>query len=174
VNGLFVDVYKQFNQLVDRGANIGFMDCYRADQLIGNYSPLMHFDHFLENAKFEPWLCNVFAGIKYTHFYFAIWYMMLQWKGFGLRGVLAPRHLYHFFRLLGLAGYVAIAELLYQRKIKGIPTNSQVAKMHQDFISYRHQPNLLPWLDDVANSPEQNQKSSHQQQLKVQKLSVYG
>ncbi|RCJ30592.1 tryptophan halogenase [Nostoc minutum NIES-26] len=179
VTGLFVDVYKQFNQLVDRGANIGFMDCYRADQLLGDYNTLMHFDHFLENAKFEPWRCNVFASLKYTHFYFAIWYMKLQWKGFGLPGLLAPRHLYHFFRLLILAGYISISELVYKYKIKGVPTNSQVAKMRQDFTSYRYQSELQPWDEGVVNFPVQNQKSTHQQLndqdvARVQKLSVSG
>ena len=30
MKGLFVDVYDQFNQIVDRGGNIGLMDAYRA------------------------------------------------------------------------------------------------------------------------------------------------
>ncbi|MDF5731416.1 MAG: hypothetical protein PUP92_26280 [Rhizonema sp. PD38] len=176
VNGLFVDVYKQFNQLADRGANIGFMDCYRADQLLGDYNPLMHFDHFLENAKFEPWMCNIFAGLKYTHFYFAIWYLKLQWKGFGFPGLLAPRHLYHFFRLLALSGYTAIGDLFYRHKIKGVPTNSQVAKMRQDFTSYRHRSELQPWTEGVTNLPAQSahQQLNDQELSRVKELSVLG
>ncbi len=146
VNGLFMEVYDQFNQLVKRGANIGLMDCYRGDQLMGHYNTIMHFDTFWENAKYEPLRCNVFAGLKYTHFYVAIWYAKFQWKGFGLRGLLTPRHLYHFFRLLYLAGYSAIGELIYKYQTRNLPSNTEVDKMYQEFEKYRHKTELKSWI----------------------------
>ncbi len=181
VDGFFPEVYKQFNQLVDRGANIGLMDCYRADQLIWGYHTLKHFDDFLENAKFEPLRCNVLGSMKFTHFYIAIWYAMFQWKGFGLRGLLAPRHLYHFFRLLGLAGYAAVGELIYKSKTRGLSANSQIEKMRQEFKSYQSRAELQPWSEDVADLDRMVQKqkfvrqqSSGQGAPRVQELSVLG
>ncbi|GAX44302.1 hypothetical protein NIES4075_53200 [Tolypothrix sp. NIES-4075] len=153
VDGIFADLCKQFNQLVDRGANIGLMDCYRADQLIGGYYTLKHFDDFLENSKFEPKRCNVFAGMKHGYFYIALWYVMFQWKGFGLAGVLAPQHLYYFFRMLTLSVLAAVGELIYWYKTRGVPANSQVKNMHQEFKSYQYQAKLQPWIENVTELP---------------------
>ncbi len=140
MKGLFVDVYEQFNQLVESGKNIGLMDAYRADQLIGDYSPLNHFDHFLENAKFEPLRCNVFAGMKHAYLFIAIWYLKFQWKGFGVRGLLNPRHMYHFFRLLVLSGQSVIGEKIYLSKTKHLPKNTDMQEMRMEFAQYQYQP----------------------------------
>ncbi|NEQ80926.1 MAG: tryptophan halogenase, partial [Moorea sp. SIO2I5] len=145
VDGLFEDLYKQFNQLVEQDKNIGLMDCHRGDQLLGDYHTLKHFDDFLENTKFEPLRCNVFAGLKSTCFYAAIWYAMFQWKGFGLAGCLKPRHLYHFFRLLALSGQGAIAELIYKFRTRKLSDNTEVEQMREEFKSYQYQPKLQPW-----------------------------
>ena len=143
MKGLFVDVYDQFNQIVDRGGNIGLMDAYRADQLIGDYSPLNHFDHFLENAKLEPLRCNVFAGMKHAYFFIAIWYLKFQWMGFGIKGVLNPRHIYHFFRLLSLSVQAIIGEKIYQSKTTHLPKNTDMAEMRQEFTNYHYKPTWL-------------------------------
>ncbi len=138
------EVYEQFNKLVDRGANIGLIDIYRADQLFGNYIPIRPQGDYLENAKFEPKHCNVFASLKQTYFYTAIWYILLQWKGFGLLSVLAPHHLYNFFSLLKGASDAAAMERDYLQETKHMPTNSEVAKMRQEFKNYRYQAELQP------------------------------
>ena len=153
-NRFFKDVYEQFNQLVDRGANIGLMDPYRADQLLGDYFTSKSFDHFLENTKFEPRRCNVFASLKYTTLYTAVWYAKFQWKAFGLFGLLAPSHLYHFFSLLGGAVQTAVGEQIYRYKTRGLPANTQVAKMRQEFTNYHYQAQLQPWGDKL---PARNQ-----------------
>ena len=145
------DIYEQLNQLVDRGANIGLMDVYRADQFIGHYYTMKHLGHYLENAKLEPRRCNIFASVKYTHLYVAIWYAMLQWKGFGLLSLLAPKHLYHLFRLLHTSAYAALGELVYLVKTRNLPANTQVAKVRQEFTSYRYQTKLQPWTEAIAS-----------------------
>lgn len=148
--GLLDDLYSQLGQLATRKANIGLMDCFRADQLLWGYHTLKHFDNFLENAKYEPKMCNVFASMKHTFFYVAIWYAKLQWKAGGLSGVLAPQTLYHIFQLLTSASSTALGELVYWFRIKNLPTNSQVAKMRQEFQSYQYRPVLQPWIKDLA------------------------
>jgi hypothetical protein len=141
----FADVYKQFNQLVDRGVNIGLMDQYRADQMPGHYYTGKYFDEFLTNAKLEPKCCNVYAGFKAAAFYTAMWFVMFQWKGFGLAGLLAPRNLYHIFRLFILAGKATLADTAYRFRTKGLPTNSHIAKTRQEFKSYKYRPELQNW-----------------------------
>lgn len=138
VDGLFADLCQQFDRLVERNANIGLMDAYRADQLLGNYSPLKHFDNFLENTKFEPRRCNVFVSMKFTYFYIAMWYVLFQWKAFGVFGLLKPQNLYNILRLLALSSKAAIGELIYKFKTKGLSPNSQIEKMRQEFLSYRY------------------------------------
>ncbi|ARV60129.1 tryptophan halogenase [Nostocales cyanobacterium HT-58-2] len=139
VQRVISDVYEELNKLVDKGVNIGLMDIYRADQLFGDYTPVKPQDDYLENAKFEPKHCNVFASLKQTYFYTAILYILLQWKGFGFLGVLAPRHLYNFFSLLKGALETAARERVYLQQTKHIPTNTEVAKMRQEFKNYRYQ-----------------------------------
>jgi len=146
VDGLFADISDQFNQLVERDANIGLMDCYRADQLIHGYHPLKHFDPFLENTKLEPKHCNVFIGLRYTCFYVAIWYLKFQWQGFGWQGVLRPQSLYHFFRLLGLTVQAIIGEMVYKRKTRGLVDNAEVEEMRAAFKQYQYRPGLQPWI----------------------------
>ncbi len=143
------DVYEQFNKLVDRGANIGLMDAYRADQLLGHYSPIKHFGNYLENAKLEPKRHNIFASLTYAYFYLAIWYIVFQWKGFGLTGVLARQNLYNVFSLLSSSANFGLSALSYWFKTRGVPTNSQVAKMRQEFNSYQYRPELQPWIEDT-------------------------
>ncbi|BAZ23672.1 hypothetical protein NIES4073_45610 [Kalymmatonema gypsitolerans NIES-4073] len=138
------EVYEQCNKLVDRGANIGLIDMYRADQLFRDYTPVKAQGDYLENTKFEPKHCNVFASLKQTYFYTAIWYILFQWKGFGLLGVLAPRHLYNFFSLLKGASDAAFSEKAYLQETKHMPTNTEVAKMRQEFKNYRYRAELQP------------------------------
>ena len=38
IDQLFPSIYGQFNTLIRQGKNLGILDCYRADQLLGNYS----------------------------------------------------------------------------------------------------------------------------------------
>jgi hypothetical protein len=153
VDGIFADLCKEFHQLVEEGANIGLMDAYRADQLWGNYGTLKHFDDFLENTKFEPRRCNVFASMKAVYFYIAIWYALFQWKAFGLAGWLTPRHWYYFGRMLSLSVQATIAEVIYKWKTRGIPDNTQMEKMREEFKSYHYQPQdkySFP-VEEVAN-----------------------
>ncbi|GAB1544097.1 hypothetical protein NUACC21_67730 [Scytonema sp. NUACC21] len=147
MEGFWMDLFQQCNQLVKRGANIGLMDCYRADQLPFGYFTPKYFDNFLENTKFEPLRCNVFTGMKYNFFYAAIWYALFQLKGFGIAGLLNPSRLRYFFRFLTLSVQGAIAEFIYQRNIrKGLPDNTQVENMRQEFKGYQYLPQLQTWM----------------------------
>jgi flavin-dependent dehydrogenase len=146
IDQLMVDLCQQFTKLAQNRANIGLMDFYRTEQLIWNYYPGKHYDDFIENTKFKPRLCNVFAGLKWTPFYVCIWYIMFQYKGFGLRSLFKIRHFRHLFNLLGLSTQAAIGELIYKSKIRGLPKSSEVAQMRQEFQTYRYCPQLQPWI----------------------------
>jgi flavin-dependent dehydrogenase len=149
LNSLFADIDEQFNQLVDRqDANLGLMDCYRGDQLIWGYYTSKHFDRFLENTKLEPRRCNVFLSMKMTYFYVAIWYALLQWKGFGLAGVFNLKHIYQFGSLLGLSIKAAMEERIYQSETKDLADNSQIAEIVEEFKNYSYIPEIQPNLDN--------------------------
>jgi len=148
-------LYQQFNEVIKQGKNLGFMDCYRGDQLWGDYHTLQHFDNFVENTKLEPKRSNVFASMKWTNFYTAIWYAKFLWKGFGWRGFLNGKNLYylveHFVHML----QAIIGEMFYKHFTKGIPDNSQIEQMRQEFTHYRYRPQLNSWLkEEVKRSPE--------------------
>lgn len=172
-NVILADVHQQLNKIVEKNKNLGLLDCYRADQLIGDYYPAKRFDNFLENTKYEPKRLNIFASIKSTYFYVAIWYAMFQWKGFGLTGILAPKSLYQFFRLLGLSAYTAIGELIFRFQNRGLPANSQIEKTRQEFQHYQYQPQLQPWSQKVKSKQIFVAQPSISQDIpKVKKLSV--
>jgi hypothetical protein len=157
---IITETHEQFEELANRGANIGLLDCYRADQFIWGYHTVKHYDNFLENAKYETARCNVFVSLRKTFFYIAMWYAMFQWKGFGLRGLLNLRNLRNFFQLLTWSTQAITWELVYKYLTRGLSSNSQVEKMRQEFKSYQYQPELEPWS---AGLPIQDHKASWKQ-----------
>lgn len=142
---ILLGIYDQLSELVNLNSNIGLMNGYQANQLLGSYSPLDKFDGFLEDARFEPLRNNVFKSVKLTYFYMAIWYAQLLCKGFGILSLLNPKNLYRLGQLLFWSGRMAVVEAIYKYKTKGLPSNSQIFQMHQEFKSYQYRPELQPW-----------------------------
>jgi flavin-dependent dehydrogenase len=159
-SSFWVDTFKQLSYLAERKTNIGFMDQLRADQLIRGYHPDKFFDNFLENAKLEPGKLNVFAGLRAYCFYIVIWFIMLQWKGFGLIGLLRPRNIFQIVRLLLTGVVMLIAELMHKLQLLGQPTNSTVADTRQEFKSYRYQSRLQNWVDTSEITVARNNYSA--------------
>lgn len=154
VNGFNRHVYDLFNKLVEQNTNIGLMDCYRADQLPWGYHTFMHFDDFLENAKYEPKQCNIFASMKNTYFFQAVWFVTFLRKAFGLHSLLSLRNLYYLLHLLMLSGKSALHNLTYQSHTKNKPKNTQVEQMRQEFAqNYEYQPQLQPWIEEASKKP---------------------
>ncbi len=150
VEGLWIHLNQQFNQLVKSGKNLGLMDCYRADQLLGNYTTFKYFDDFLENTKFEPLHCNIFAGLKFNYFYVAIWYILFFRKGFGGLSLLQPKTLYHLLRLLVLSVKASLYEMVYQFKTRNVSDNSTIDEIRQAFKQYKYQPKLQHWMTETT------------------------
>ncbi|MFP4120304.1 tryptophan 7-halogenase [Coleofasciculus sp.] len=146
---IIIDIYDQLSQLVDSDSNIGLMNCYQTHQLLGDYIPLKEFDGFLDEVRFEPYRNNIFGSIKSTYFYLAIWYAKFRWKGFGFFGLISPKHIYRVCQLLVLSGRLALVEAIYKYKTKGLPSNSKIAQMQQEFKSYQYKPELQPWGENT-------------------------
>lgn len=146
-NSIFTEFYQLFDQLVERDVNLGLIDYTRTDQFPWKYSPAkgLNADSFLENTKFEPLHCNVFAGMKTTFFFLVLFYLKLRFKGFGLLGVLSPRCIIRTIQLLGLSLYVAMGDWIYRFKMRKTPDNSSIRQMRQEFQSYAYQPKLQTW-----------------------------
>ncbi|WP_107669442.1 NAD(P)/FAD-dependent oxidoreductase [Cyanothece sp. BG0011] len=144
-------LYEQFNQVIEQGKNIGFMDCYRGDQLWGHYHTLQHFDDFVENTKLEPQKCNVFASMKASNFYRGIWYGKFLWKAFGWRGFLNRKNLAylmeHFVNMLQFM----IADMVYRYLTKDMVDNTAVETMREEFVNYHHQPQLNSWIKETSS-----------------------
>lgn len=145
---LLNDVHEQFDKLAEQEVNIGLMDCYRADQLVWDYHTPKRFDHTLEDARYEPGKSNIYVSMKNTFFYMAIWYFKLQWKVGGLFSVLKPMHIYHCFKLLLSAAYIAIGEQLYKARNKNISGNTEVERMREEFKDYSYKSELRQWNKD--------------------------
>ena len=144
-NSLFNDFYNQLDRVMEKGKNIGLMDYDRGDQLLWGHSASKLFDNFLANAKYEPLRCNVFAGIKSTYFYMALFYLKLRFKAFGILGVLTPATIWRVSQICWLSLNSAIGERIYLHKTRKLPNNSAVKKTRSDFQQYQHQAYLQPW-----------------------------
>jgi hypothetical protein len=156
VRKLMVHVYEQFNQLIEQNANIGMMYVHRGQQLPFGYYITREFDSYLQDTKYEPQRCNVFAYMKNIYFFVALWYLKFLWKGFGIPGLLSPRNLYHIFNLLKASGESALDELIFKFKTRGLPASSIMAKVTEDFKSYQYKPKLQPWAEKVAEQSLQS------------------
>jgi len=156
VRKLMVHVYEQFNQLIEQNANIGMMYVHRGQQLPFGYYITREFDSYLQDTKYEPQRCNVFAYMKNIYFFVALWYLKFLWKGFGIPGLLSPRNLYHVFNLLKASGESALDELIFKFKTRGLPASSIMAKVTEDFKSYQYKPKLQPWAEKVAEQSLQS------------------
>ncbi|GAB1544326.1 hypothetical protein NUACC21_70020 [Scytonema sp. NUACC21] len=150
ITSLMTDVYEQFDRLIEKDANIGLMYTHRADQLPFNYYVTRDYDTYLQDTKYEPQRCNVFAYIKNTYFFVALWYLKFLWKGFGITALLSPRNLYHVFKLLKASAESALDELIFKLKTKNLPASNVIAKARQEFESYQYKPNLQPWTQKVT------------------------
>ncbi|MEL6321698.1 MAG: tryptophan 7-halogenase, partial [Cyanobacteria bacterium J06626_14] len=146
-NPLFGHVYEQFNKLIAQNKNIGMMDYVRADQMFWGYVPTKHFDHFMENTKFEPKRCNVYAGMRGTFFFAAFVYAKLRLKGFGLPGLLAPQSIGRILQILWWSIYAAIGERLYLFQTRSVPVSSVIEHMKEEFTAYQFKPELQDWTE---------------------------
>ncbi|YAF97319.1 MAG: tryptophan halogenase [Nodularia sp. CChRGM 3473] len=148
--GNFINhVHDQLSLLGEQGKNIGFLDPYRADQLLNHHSPVSHADTYLENARYEPRRCNIFRNSRQTCLNVAVWYAMFLWKGFGIAGFLSPRSLQYLFLLIGLVGYGAFYEIFYLYQTRKLPANSQVAQRNRDVQDYQYRAKLQPWIAEA-------------------------
>lgn len=141
---LWFDVYDQFNELIEKRANLGFLDCYRADQLIFGYTTAKHFDDFTQNAKYEPFKVNVFGSLKNACFYAIAWLIKFKWKGFGLRGLLSPKTIRQIGWVSSVMCLAALGELVFKIKTKGMPDNSDIEIMREEFKRYQYIPEIQP------------------------------
>lgn len=140
------ELYEELGELIARGKNIGFMDCYRADQLVFDYNTPKHFDKFIENAIWTPGMLNIYREVSRTYFYVAAWYAKFVLAGFGPRGfVEKPRRAMHLARFLKQAAKAAVLEKAHDLKHRGETRNPSVGRLRQEFHGYAYVPKLQPW-----------------------------
>lgn len=149
---LWFGIYDQFNQLIEKRANLGFLDCYRADQLIFGYTTAKHFDDFTQNAKYEPQRVNVFGSLRNACFYAIAWIIKFQWKGFGLKGLLSLKTLRQISWVSSILVYAGLGEMIFKVKTRALPDNSSIEEMREEFKHYQYVQELQPSLFEELNS----------------------
>ncbi|MEA5563993.1 tryptophan halogenase [Anabaena sp. UHCC 0399] len=167
ITSLMTDVYEQFDQLIERQTNLGLMYTHRADQLPFHYYVTRDYDTYLQDTKYEPKKCNVYAYMKNTYFFVALWYVKFLWKGFGISGLLSLRNLHHIFKLFIASGESALDELMFKFQNRNLPVSNDIAKARQEFESYEYRPELQPWTQKIA---EQSLHSNDENSAQVPEL----
>ncbi|MEO0373276.1 MAG: tryptophan halogenase [Cyanobacteria bacterium P01_A01_bin.17] len=161
ITALMTDVYEKFDRLIEQKTNIGFMYTHRADQLPFHYYVTKDFDTYLQDTKYEPKRCNLFAYMKHTYFFVALWYVKFLWMGFGVTSLFSPKNLFHIFNLLKAAAESAFDDLIYQFKTRGVPASSVIDQARQDFKQYQYIPELQPWTEPVLEpTPQPEEQTS--------------
>ncbi len=139
------EAYELFDQLLEKKPNLGFMYTHRLDELPFGYSITKDVSKYIGLSKYEPKHCNIYAEMRNTYFFVALWYLKLLWKGFGLPGLLAPKNVKRVFTLFKVAAQSYVDELVYEYKTRNIPTNTAVAKQREEFKTYQPRIELQPW-----------------------------
>ena len=137
-------LYGDLNQLVDRGANIGFMDCHRADQLGRGYTTWRAFDDYLENSKYEPQGVNIYRAAAKTYRRILVYYARLRLRGFGWTAA-SPRAIMRSASLFGLSLGMSALGTLHALRHRRVPKNRQLDRMRREFRAYRYTSSLAPW-----------------------------
>lgn len=157
IGPLLSDVYGKINRLIDRESNLGLMYVHRGGQLPFGYYMTREFDTYLQNTKYEPQKCNIYAYMKNTFFFAALWYLKFLWKGFGLKGLLAPGNLRHVFKLLKASSQCAVDDFVFRFKNRAVPANSVISQVAEEFKSYQYQPKLQGWAEADEQRLQRNQ-----------------
>ncbi|PMB00795.1 tryptophan halogenase [Fischerella thermalis CCMEE 5273] len=139
------EAYKLFDKLLEKKQNLGFMYTHRTDELPFGYSITKDVSKYIGLSKYEPKHCNIYAEMRNTYFFVALWYLKLLWKGFGLSGLLAPKNVKRVLTLLKISAQSYVDELIFDYQTRNIPTNSAVAKQREEFKNYQPRTELQPW-----------------------------
>ncbi len=139
------EAYKLFDKLLEKKQNLGFMYTHRMDELPFGYSITKDVSKYIGLSKYEPKHCNIYAEMRNTYFFVALWYLKLLWKGFGLPGLLAPKNFKRVLTLLKISAQSYVDELIFDYQTRNIPTNSAVAKQREEFKNYQPRTELQSW-----------------------------
>ena len=137
-------VYEDLNRLIERDANIGFMDCHRADQLGRGYTTWRTFDDYLENSKYEPQQVNIYRSTAKAYRRILVYYAKLRMRGFRWRAA-SPRALGRAAALFGLSLGMSALGVAHRLRNRTTPKNRRLAKMRTEFGGYRYGSSLVPW-----------------------------
>jgi flavin-dependent dehydrogenase len=148
-------VYDDLNAIVDSGANLGFMDPHRADQLGRGYSTWRVFDDYLENAKYEPQAVNIYRTTAKAYRRILVYYARLRLRGFGWRA-LSPAAVARAVRLLVVSLAMSVLGMHHAWTRRARPKNLKVGEMRRSFRDYRYTGALAPWAaaKQVVESPD--------------------
>jgi len=143
------EVYEEFNELIDRGANIGFQDCYRADQIPGEFHPTQDHLPYLENTWYEPGSLNIYRSVAATHAYAAKWWAHLQKTAHGPGWMLRERGRRVYLGLLKQAARIRLRAALHDvQHALGRP-RTPFEVLQDDFASYRAPVAAQPWMAEI-------------------------
>ncbi|MCG8417154.1 MAG: tryptophan 7-halogenase [Proteobacteria bacterium] len=158
--GFFADMYAMLTEVANSGKNIGLLDPTRKGFLFGDYSPYKIYDNYINNTKFGPQGTNLFQAIKNTNLYSSIWYLKLNWRARGMRGLLARRTFDNLARLTKHWAGAGLAEALFRIRTRNTPDNREVHQQQQEFASYRPTQTLQPWRRETPSAGTRSARSA--------------
>jgi flavin-dependent dehydrogenase len=141
----FKSMYDDFTRMIEQGGNAGFLDPYRADQLIGGYHPTTEHTHFLEDAEFAPQRLDLYASLSSTYLLNVVFLLKFQWRAFGILGVLSPRTLGRAARLLGAGLWIRLGSWRHKVQQRNQPANATFARQAREFEAYPGTARLQDW-----------------------------
>lgn len=132
------DVYADLNELVDKGANVGFADAYRQDILAGpDFCPPKHDTvDYLADSAYEAQRLNIYKALAITLRKSGWWIIKFQWRLNGLAGLLRPKTIRRVVSLFGRS--LGVQAMALRHDVLSAPQSKDafLEEFDREFASY--------------------------------------
>ena len=155
------DIYEELNKLAESGVNLGFMDCYRADQLPGakDFYPDKAHVPYMENAQYGRREVNIYTSVAATHHRAAQWWMKLQRRAYGVRCYVRPKTISVYWRLMAQAAKIRLRAAIHEREIRAEQPNRRFAQLQKGFQAYSAPKQVMDWMEGLPPEPKKEAPS---------------
>ncbi|KYQ91737.1 hypothetical protein DLAC_07521 [Tieghemostelium lacteum] len=141
------DILRVFDDIIERGLNIGFMDNHRGGQLLGDWSPTSSWDYdkCLSLCKYEHKRLNLPLCLAWTSFYQSLSFLKIFMTAYGYKSVLNP--LFHSTVSHSLWNFSKfyMVSWVHWYKNRSRPVNAYYQDINDNFKSYKASNALVPW-----------------------------
>ena len=153
--GFFPEALRCLGEVAAQGRNIGMLNYDRSDTLGLGHHAEFDVDNVFTNTKFAEGRLNLFRFMCQANFYSILWYLKLNWRAWGVSGVLRPRVLGMVASMLFQTSGLKILDVLHRLRTMKLPNNLEEQQRKEEFARYTPSAGLVSWQTQTAETPSQ-------------------